>query len=266
MWRSESSIVDVQLANKIFAVGGATSGLGRAVAIALLNEGATVIGIARTQAKLDLMQQEVGAKFIPFAADLTDATAVKHLAAFLKEHKIYGCVFNAGGPPTGTAEEVSLQDWDAAYQGTFRWKVQLTNALLPAMKEAGNGRLLFLESVSIKQPIDNLVLSNAMRAAVAGYVKTLSREIGTYGITANILAPGYHATPRITTVLEKSAELQGISLDDVEEQFTTETSVKRLGQPGDFASLALFLLSPAGNYITGQTITIDGGLVRHITG
>lgn len=258
--------MDVQLKDKTFAVGGATSGLGRAIAEALLAEGATVIGIARTQSKLDEMGEAAGAKFEGYAADLTDATAVNHLARHLRARQIDGLVSNAGGPPTGTVRELAIKDWDAAYQSTLRWKIQLTNALLPMMVGRGSGRLLFLESVSIKQPIDNLVLSNAMRAAVAGFVKTLSREVGEYGVTANILAPGYHATPRITTVLEKSAEIQGVSLDEVEKQFTAETSVKRLGDPADFAALALHLLSPAGGYITGQTITVDGGLVRHITG
>ncbi|NJC28484.1 SDR family oxidoreductase [Neolewinella antarctica] len=258
--------MDLQLSDKTIAVGGATSGLGRAVAEALLAEGATVIGIARTQQDLNKMGAVAGAKFIGYAADLTDATAVKHLAAFLNEHKIYACVFNAGGPPTGRVEDLDMNDWDDAYRSTFRWKIQLTNALLPAMKEKAEGRLLFLESVSIKQPIDNLVLSNAMRAAMAGFVKTLSREIGEQGITVNILAPGYHATPRITTVLEKSAEIQGLDLSAVESQFAAETAVKKIGQPADFATMAAFLLSPAANYITGQTITVDGGLVRHITG
>jgi 3-oxoacyl-[acyl-carrier protein] reductase len=159
-----------------------------------------------------------------------------------------------------------MKDWDEAYHGTLRWKIQLTNALLPMLKANGAGRLLFLESVSIKQPIDNLVLSNAMRAAVAGYVKTLSREVGADGLTVNILAPGYHATPRITTVLEKSSEIQGISLAETEAGFTAETSMKKLGDPTDFAGMAVFLMSPMACYITGQTITVDGGLVRHITG
>ncbi|MFT5998780.1 MAG: 3-oxoacyl-[acyl-carrier protein] reductase [Neolewinella sp.] len=258
--------MDLQLSKKTFCVGGATSGLGRAVAERLLAEGAQVIGVARGRDKLDAMAAELGKAFTPYAADLTDGTAVRVLGEYLVEQKIDGCVLNAGGPRTGRVEELSMEDWDQAYHGTLRWKIQLINALLPILKANGAGRLLFLESVSIKQPIDNLVLSNAMRAAVAGYVKTLSREVGADGLTINILAPGYHATPRITTVLEKSAEIQGISLAETEAGFTAETSVKKLGDPADFAGMAAFLLSPMANYITGQTITVDGGLVRHITG
>jgi len=258
--------MDLQLKKQTFCVGGATSGLGRAIVMRLVAEGANVIGVARGQEKLDALAAEVGEQFTPYAADLTDATAVKVLGEHLAQTGVTGCVFNAGGPPTGRIEELEMKDWDQAYASTFRWKIQLTEALLPALRRKGYGRLLFLESVSIKQPIDNLVLSNAMRAAVAGFVKTLSREVGEDGITANVLAPGYHATPRITAVLEKSARMQGISLEETEAGFTAETATKKLGDPKDFADMAAFLLSPQARYITGQTITVDGGLVRHITG
>lgn len=258
--------MDLGLKNKTFAVGGATSGLGQAIAETLLAEGAKVIGIARGQEKLEEMAGQYPDRFIPYAADLSDATAVKNLGFYLIDQDLDGMVLNAGGPPMGRVEELEMKDWDRAWESTLRWKVQLTTALLPLLKGKENGRLLYLESVSIKQPIDNLVLSNAMRAAVAGFVKTLSREVGESGLTANILAPGYHATPRITTVLEKSADIQEVPLAEVEKQFAQETSVKRLGAPSDFAAMAAFLLSPTSGYITGQTITVDGGLVRHITG
>ena len=258
--------MDLQLKEQTFCVGGATSGLGRAVAVRLLAEGAKVIGVARGQQKLDAMAEELGENFSPYAADLADATAVRILGDYLVKKELSGCVFNAGGPPTGRIEELEMKDWDQAYASTLRWKIQLTEALLPALRKVKYGRLLFIESVSIKQPIDNLVLSNAMRAAVAGFVKTLSREIGQEGITANILAPGYHATPRITTVLEKAAQVQGLSFEETEAGFTAETVTRKLGDPADFAAMAAFLLSPQARYITGQTITVDGGLVRHITG
>lgn len=258
--------MNLNLDNKIFAVGGATSGLGRAISERLLEEGAKVVGIARSSNKLDAMHAEFGERFLPYKADLTDASSVDSLAEHLNKQSIDGCVLNAGGPPTGRVEELSMKDWDDAYRGTLRWKIQLTQALLPGLRTKPDGRLLYVESVSIKQPIDNLVLSNAMRAAMAGFVKTLTRELGAGHLTANILAPGYHATPRITTVLEKSAEQLGLNLEKVEAQFTAETSLRRLGDPDDFAAMAVFLLSPLGGYMTGQTITVDGGLVRHITG
>ena len=258
--------MDLQLSGRTIAVGGATSGLGKAIAQMCVAEGATVIGVARTQSTLDALSTELGDRFEGYAADLSDSTAITHLSEHLRQRQLYACVFNAGGPPTGLIADLDMNDWDAAYRSTLRWKIQLTSALAPGMTERGVGRLLYLESVSIKQPIDNLVLSNAMRAAVAGFVKTLSREIGQSGVTANILAPGYHATPRITTVLEKSAKLQGMDLAEVKRQFAAETATKELGAPTDFAATAAFLLSPNSRYITGQTVTVDGGLVRHIMG
>ena len=258
--------MELHLTGKTFCVGGVTSGLGLAVTERLLQEGAAVVGVARTEADLNELAARLGPRLTPFVADLTDEAAVDRLSELLAGLTLTGCVLNAGGPPTGRAEDLSMTEWDAAYAGTLRWKVQLTRALLPALKKQEHGRLLFVESVSIKQPIDNLALSNAMRAAVAGYVKTLSREVGESGLTVNILAPGYHATPRITTVLEQSAELQGVTLSETERAFTAETAMRRLGDPADLAALAAYLLSPLGRYVTGQTITVDGGLVRHITG
>lgn len=258
--------MDLGIAGKTYAVGGATSGLGKAIAERLLEEGATVLGIARSKDKLDQFVDRYGDVFVPLTADLNDANAVSTAIGTMIEHGIAGCVLNSGGPPPGRIGELELQDWDEAYHSTLRWKIQITNALLPMMRERQSGRLLFLESVSIKQPIDNLVLSNAFRAAVAGFVKTLSREEGPNGITANILSPGYHNTARISTVLSKAAELQQVDREVVEKEFLTEVPLGTLGQPDDFAGMAAFLFSPFAQYITGQTITIDGGMVRYITG
>ena len=230
--------MELQLAGKTYAVGGASSGLGRAIAEQLIGEGATVIGMARSEDKLRHLANIYGSQFVAHSVDLSDTDAVAHTAGYLQEQRLAGCVFNTGGPPTGTVDELSLANWDTAYAGTLRWKVQLTKALLPGLRERGEGSLLYVESVSIKQPIDNLVLSNAFRAAVAGFVKTLSREEGRHGIRANILAPGYHATDRITTVLEKAADLQGVPVEQIRDQFLQEVPLASLGQPMNFAALA----------------------------
>ena len=258
--------MELQLSGKTFAVGGASGGLGKAVAERLLQEGARVVGFARSRGKLENFGSEFGDRWIPFPADTSDGVAVRKLGEALLDLEVDGCVFNTGGPPSGTISELSMKDWDEAYASTLRWKIALTTQLLPMLRKRGSGHLLYLESVSIKQPIDNLVLSNAMRAAVAGFVKTLSREEGKNGVRPNILAPGYHATDRITSILDRAAALQNEDRDAVEKTFLEAVPEGTMGQPGDFAGVAAFLLSPLAKYITGQTITVDGGLVRHITG
>jgi len=258
--------MDLKLRNKIIAVGGATSGLGRAIATQLMREGAIVIGLARTKEKLDAMESEFPDQFIPFRVDLTIPSSIDRLGDFLNTYKIYGLCMNAGGPPPKATLETTLEDWDTAYRNTLRWKVQLLQGVIGGLLDRGEGRVLFIESVSIKQPIDGLVLSNAFRASVAGLVKTLSREAGDKGVTYNILAPGYHATPRITAVLEKSAELQGITQKEAEAQFVTSVPTGKVGNPYNLGSLAAWLFSPYSQYLNGQTISVEGGLIRHITG
>jgi 3-oxoacyl-[acyl-carrier protein] reductase len=125
---------------------------------------------------------------------------------------------------------------------------------------------LFIESASVKQPIENLVLSNSMRLAVVGFVKTLSQEIAHEGITLNVLAPGYHATPAMERLYVKKAMLLGMTPEEVRKDFESETRVGKLGNPDDLSALALYLLSPQSSFITGQTISVDGGLIKSTMG
>lgn len=258
--------MDLGLDKLTFAVGGASGGLGLAITKSLIGEGATVIGIARGREKLEALAKVHRDQFISFPADLSDASDVDALAERLMDEQVEGLVLNSGGPPPGPIGDLGMQDWDAAYAGTLRWKIQLVTKMLPMMRKRKRGSFLFVESVSIKQPIDNLVLSNAFRAAAAGFVKTLSREEGPQGIVANILAPGYHGTDRITQVLQEAARLQKTTVKEVEKAFLAEVPVGRLGDPEEFARMATFLLSPSSRFISGQTITIDGGMVRYLTG
>ncbi len=254
--------MDLQLTDKLIAVGGATSGLGRGVAEALLAEGARVIGLARNADRLKEMQDRLGEHFIPYAGDLTDEEFVTQLGTHLNEQHIYGVCLNAGGPPSAAIEELELDDWDAAYRGTLRWKIQLLDAILPGMLDRAAGRVVLVESISIKQPIDNLGLSNVFRAGVAAYVKTLVNERGGRGTTINILAPGYHETPRITEVLNRSAEIQGLPEEEIRRLFLAQVPTGTLGRPADFGTLAAWLFSPHASYVTGQTICVDGGRVQ----
>jgi 3-oxoacyl-[acyl-carrier protein] reductase len=258
--------MDIAIKNQLFIVGGATSGFGKAIALALLQEGAHIIAVARNTGKLEQLKALAPAQVDIVAGDLTDIAIIDILSARLEKRQLHGILVNAGGPPAKTVMETTLEDWDQAYKNILRWKVALTQHFVPAMQLQGYGRLVFIESSSVKQPLENLVLSNALRLAVVGFVKTLSQEIAKTGITLNVLAPGSHDTPAIERIYNKKAEQTGLSAAEIKKQAISQIPVGALGKPEDFAALAVWLLSPGSRYITGQTITADGGMVKSIFG
>lgn len=194
--------------------------------------------------------------------DITQHVTIEQLKKIVGDRQLHGILVNAGGPPAKTVLETTLEDWDDAYQKILRWKVELTQAFVPSMIKAGYGRLVFVESSSVKQPIENLVLSTSLRLAVVGMVKTLSQEIAKSGVTLNILGPGSHNTPAIDRLYVKKSEQTGLPFDDVKKNAIQQIPVGALGQADDFASLAVWLLSKSSRYITGQTILVDGGIVK----
>lgn len=258
--------MDINIQGQLFIVGGATSGLGRAVTEALLSEGAKVIAIARSKDKLAELESKFKGQVTTVGTDITQPGSVEEVMAAVGDRQIHGAVINAGGPPAMGALEAKLEDWDAAYKTVVRWKIDLVGKLLPAMIRHKHGRLLFIESAAVKQPIENLVLSNSMRLAVVGWVKTLSQEVARKGITLNILAPGSHATPAINRLINKKAEQTGSSVEEAKSQHMDQTGVGFFGNAADFASLALWLLSSQSRFITGQTISVDGGTIKGIMG
>ena len=258
--------MDLEIKNQLFIVGGATSGFGKAIATTLINEGAIIIAVARNNDKLAALKASAPAQVETVAGDITEPEVIKQIAAVIGNRQLHGMLVNAGGPPAKTFLETSLEDWDSAYRNILRWKVNITQTFVPGMKEKKYGRIVYIESSSVKQPLENLVLSNSLRLAVVGFVKTLSQEIASSGVTLNILGPGSHDTPAIERIYNKKAEQTGISAADARKQGIQQIPVGRLGKPEDFASLAAWLLSPASGYITGQTITVDGGMVKSIFG
>lgn len=254
--------MDLQLHNQLFIIGGATSGFGKAIAEALLAEGAQIIAVARGEEKLNLLQSAAPEQVQVLAGDLSDSTVIKQLVTLLGDRQLHGLVVNAGGPPAKMVLETTLDDWDNAYHSLLRWKVELTQALVPKMISQQYGRVVYIESSSVKQPLENLVLSNSLRVAVVGMVKTLSQEIAKSGVTLNILGPGSHDTPAINRIYQKKSEQTGLPAEEVREKAIVQIPVGALGSASDFASLALWLLSPLSRYVTGQTITVDGGSVK----
>jgi len=254
--------MDLKIKDQLFIVGGATSGFGKAIAEALLQEGACIIAVARGEEKLKLLQASSPRHVEILAGDISDNGVMKELVNKVGERQLHGMVINAGGPPAKTVLETTLEDWDAAYKNILRWKVAITQAFVPAMMKQKYGRILYIESASVKQPLENLVLSNSLRVAVVGMVKTLSQEIAKSGVTLNVLGPGSHNTPAINRIYQKKSEQTGLPFEEVKQTAITQIPVGALGEAADFASLALWLLSPMSRYITGETITVDGGSVK----
>jgi len=253
--------MDLKLKDRLFLIGGATAGFGNAVARALIAEGAGVIAVARNGENLSEFQSQFPDQIEAINGDITDGEIVEEILNFIGDRKLDGIFVNAGGPPAKPALETTIEDWDLAWFTVVRWKIDLVMQLMPKFREQAYGRVLFAESVSVKQPIENLVLSNSLRMAIVGFAKTLSQEVGKEGITVNVLAPGYHDTLAVKRVLQKKADSTGKSYDEVQQNLEKNIPVGRMGLPSEFASLAVWLLSPQSGYITGQTISVDGGVM-----
>jgi 3-oxoacyl-[acyl-carrier protein] reductase len=258
--------LDFRIKDKLFAVTGATSGFGLAITKCLVAEGAHVIANARGEDALLDLQKLFPTQIDIIPGDITTDAVIANLFRLIGKRTLDGMVINAGGPPAKSFVETDMADWDNAYASILRWKIKLTHELLDKLRPQNYGRILYIESASVKQPVENLVLSTSMRLAVVGFAKTLSQELASDGITANVLAPGYHATPAMERLFEKKSMLLGISPDDARVLFENETSTGKLGDPHDFATLATWLLSPLGAFVTGQTISVDGGLIKGIMG
>lgn len=254
--------MDLKIKDQLFIVCGASSGFGKAIALALVQEGANLIAVARREEKLNELQSAAPVQVETLAGDIMDPDVQSLLKEMVGKRQLHGILINAGGPPAKTVLETTLEDWDRAYQTILRWKLAITQLFVPDMMAHHYGRLLFIESSSIKQPLENLVLSNSFRVAVVGMVKTLSQEIAKTGVTLNILGPGSHNTPAIDRIYTKKSEQTGLTFDEVKTNAINQIPVGRLGEAADFAGLAVWLLSPSSGYLTGQTITVDGGQVR----
>ena len=258
--------MDLNLKDKRFLVCGATSGFGGAVAQNLLAEGAKIIAVARDKEKLFELQSLNKKNVTIYSGDLTRDNTIHELASKTDFSELQGALINAGGPPAMKFEETKIDDWDAAYQTLIRWKVLITKKLIPVFRKNKYGRMLFIESASVKQPIENLVLSNSLRMAVVGMVKSLSQDLIHEGVTLNILAPGYHETQAVKRLITKKAKNGGMDYDVAKQKIESGIPAGKMGFPDDLGSLATWLLSEKSGYISGQTISIDGGMIRSVFG
>jgi len=262
--------MDLGLKERVALVAAASRGLGRAIAEELAAEGASLILCARGADALnkvaEQIERESGVTVVAVAGDVAKAEDVRRIVAAGLERfgRIDVLVTNAGGPPAGKFESLSQADWDAAISLTLNSVLELARAVLPGMKERRWGRILNVTSIAVKQPVDNLILSNSLRAAVTGFARTLANEVAPYGITVNNILPGYTRTDRVEELARSLAASEGISEAEARSRWEAQIPMGRLGEPREFAALTAFLASERASYITGTSITVDGGWVRSL--
>ena len=262
--------MNLGLKGKVALVAAASQGLGRAVAEELAAEGASLILCARHDAALQETCAAIAAAHdmpvLGLATDVADPAAVARLveAGLARFGRIDILVTNAGGPPAGTFATLDAGQWDAATRLLLTSVVELTRAVLPSMLARGWGRILNITSISVKQPVANLMLSNSLRAAVTGMARTLATEVAAQGITVNNILPGYTRTERVVGLAEATASREGISAAEATARWEQEIPMRRLGEPREFAALAAFLCSERASYITGTSVPVDGGWIRSL--
>jgi 3-oxoacyl-[acyl-carrier protein] reductase len=260
--------MNLGLKNKIALVTAASRGLGRAVAEELATEGASLIICSRKADAIERVAAEVnshtGAEVLGLAADVANPVDVARLVQSGIERfgRIDILVTNAGGPPAGQFESFTLEQWEGATRLLLHSAVELARHTLPGMKERRWGRILNITSIAVKQPVDNLILSNSLRAAVTGFARTLANEVAGFGVTVNNIMPGYTRTERVEELAQMMSEKQGITPAEFIARWEKEIPMRRIGEPREFAALAAFLVSERASYITGTSIPVDGGWIK----
>jgi 3-oxoacyl-[acyl-carrier protein] reductase len=256
--------MDLGIAGRKALVLGATKGLGRGIAQALAAEGVHVAITGRDTRGVEQAAAEIAPTARGFALDLSDAEAIDPFLDRL--HKEFGAidilVLNGGGPPPSSATDINPDFWRRQFEAMVLAGMRITGDLLPAMKERRWGRILAVASTSIREPIPGLTASNALRSAVAGWLKTLSSEVAADGITVNMLLPGRLATDRTLGFDRMDAEREGVSIETVAARSQAEIPLGRYGTPQEFGAAAAFLASIPAGYITGIALPIDGGISK----
>jgi len=260
--------MDLRIKDRVALVAASSRGLGKAVAATLCREGAKVVICARDETRLlearDAIARETGGDVRVFQADVTDARNVRDLVRFAVAEfgSVDILVCNAGGPPSGPAEDFTPDDYQKAIDLNLMGTVRLCYEVIPHMKKKNWGRIVALTSVSAKQPIDSLILSNTARAGVLGFAKSLSGQLAAFGITVNSVCPGYTRTERVESLAGAFAEKGLGTIQDYYGRLEKAIPLGRLGKPEEVAAAAVFLASEAAAYITGTALHVDGGFIK----
>jgi 3-oxoacyl-[acyl-carrier protein] reductase len=260
--------MDLGLSNRVALVAAASRGLGRAVAEELATEGSSLIICSRKTETIERVADEIkksaDVEVLGIAADVSKPDDVARVvnAGIERFGRIDILVTNAGGPPAGQFESFTLEQWEDATRLLLHSAIELARHVLPGMKERRWGRILNITSIAVKQPVDNLILSNSLRAAVTGFARTLANEVASFGITVNNIMPGYTRTERVEELARMMSEKQGITPAEFVARWEQEIPMRRIGEPREFASLAAFLVSERASYITGISVPVDGGWIK----
>ena len=260
--------MDFGLKGKVAIIAASSKGLGRAVALGLAKEQAKVVICARDKNILENTADEIRNKassdVLAIPADVSKYEDVKQLVTrtVTRFGQVDILVTNAGGPPSGTFDDLSLDDWRKAIDTNLMSVIYFYREVIPHMKRIRNGRIINITSISVKQPLDGLLLSNSIRSGVIGLAKTLANELAAWNILVNNVCPGYTLTERVRQLAQTKAGNDRISIEEVMRNWESAIPLKRIAQPEEFANLVVFLASEQASYITGTTIQIDGGFYR----
>jgi 3-oxoacyl-[acyl-carrier protein] reductase len=261
--------MDLGLRGRVAFVAAASQGLGRAIAEELAREGARVAVCARTERIHEVAKAIAdahGVETLAVVADVSVPADVERAVAtaIARFGQVDVLVTNAGGPPPGPFESHSPDAWSKAVALNLDSVVNLVRAVLPGMKARKWGRVLNVTSIAVKQPVEHLILSNSVRAAVTGFARSLANEVGGSNITVNNLLLGYTRTERLVQLAQNNAKAKGTTIDEAYAAWERQIPMGRLGEPHEFAALAAFLASERAGYITAQNIAVDGGWIRSL--
>lgn len=256
--------MDISLSSRHALICGSTQGIGLATAQELARSGASCTLMARSEQALGSavasLERSAGQTHGYLVADFTDLEAVRSVVeAHVKDNPVHILVNNTGGPPPGPITDATTDDFAKAFSMHILAYQTLTQAVLPSMKKAGYGRIINIVSTSVRIPIPNLGVSNTIRAATAGWAKTMANEVGPYGITVNNILPGFTATQRLEKLIDNIARSKGSTPEQVAAAMKEEIPARRFGEASEIANLAAFLAGPSAAYINGTNIPVDGG-------
>jgi 3-oxoacyl-[acyl-carrier protein] reductase len=262
--------MDLGIRGRVALVAAASRGLGRAIAEELAAEGCALVVCSRNADEIARAAREIsratGVEAVGIAADVSKPADVHSLVrqCLTSFGQVDILVTNAGGPPAGPFESHTAEVWQQAADLTLASVLNLVRAVLPSMRERHWGRIINVTSIAAKQPVEGLILSNTLRAAVTGFARTLANEVAGSGITVNNILPGYTRTERVEQLAESMAESGGKTPREVRAVWESQITMKRLGEPREFAALAAFLASDRASYITAQSMAVDGGWIKSL--